>query len=106
MDTALDDRSVVGFLVLEPLEHSVLKMTPDGGHFEMTIDRELSAHSVPDVALDGRPMEGIPGLEPLEHSVLVGALDSGLMEGMSHLELLEHLVLDVARGDWYRKEDR
>ena len=71
-------------------------MTLDSGNSEMTIDREPSAHSVPDVALDGRPMEGIPGLEPLDNSVLVGALDSGLMEGMSHLEPLEHSVLDVA----------
>ena len=95
---------MAGFPVLGPLEHSVLMMTLDGGHSEMTIDGEPLAHSVPDVVLDGRPMEGIPVLEPLEHSVLVGALDSGLMEGMSHLEPLEHSVLNAARGDLYRKE--
>ena len=95
---------MAGFPVLGPIEHSVLEMTPDGGHSEMTIDEEPLAHSVLDVALDGRPIEGIPVLEPLEHSVLVGALDSGLMEGMSHLEPLEHSVLNAARGDWSGKE--
>ena len=69
--------------VLGPLEHSVLKMTLDGGHSE--IDWEPLAHSVLDVTLDGRLMEGIPVMEPLEHSVLVRALDSVLMEGVSHL---------------------
>ena len=54
--------------VLGPLEHSVLEMTLDGGHSDMTIDEEPLARSVLDVALDGRPMEGIPVLEPLEHS--------------------------------------
>ena len=104
LDTALDGRPMEGFPVLGPIEHSVLKMTPDGGHSAMTIDEEPLVHSVLDVALDGRPMEGIPVLEPLEHSVPVGALDSGLMEGMSHLEPLEHSVLSVARGDWSGKK--
>ena len=104
LDIGLDGRPVAGLPVLEPLEHSILRMTLDGGHSEMTIDGEPSAHLVPDVTLDGRPMEGIPGLEPLEHSVLAGALDSGLMEGMSHLEPFDHSVQDVARRDRYRKE--
>ena len=92
---------MAGFPVLGPIEHSVLEITPDGGHSEMTIDEEPLAHSVQDVTLDGRPMEGIPVSEPLEHSVLGGggALDSGLMEGMSHLEPLEHPVLNAARGN-------
>ena len=63
---------MAGFLVLGLIQHSVLEMTLDGGHSEMTIDEEPLAHSFLDVALDGRPMEGIPILEPLEHSVLVG----------------------------------
>ena len=79
---------MAGFPVLGPIEHSVLEITSDGGHSEMTIDEEPLAHSVLDVTLDGRPMEGIPVSEPLEHSVMGGGggggLDSGLMEGMSH----------------------
>ena len=63
---------MAGFPVLGPIEHSVLEMTLDGGHSEMTIDEEPLAHSVLDVALDGRPIEGIPVPEPLEHSVLGG----------------------------------
>ena len=54
---------MAGFPVLGPLEHSVLKITLNGGQSEMTIDGEPLAHSVPDAALDGRPMEGIPVLE-------------------------------------------
>ena len=96
VDISSDGRPMAGFPVLGPLEHSVLEVTLDGGHSEMTIDEEPLARSVLDVALDGRPMEGIPVLEPLEHSVLVGALYSGLMEGMSHLEPLEHSVLNAA----------
>ena len=57
--------------VLEPLEHSVLEMTLDGGHSEMTIEEEP----------------------------LVGAPDSGLMDGMSHLEPLEHSVLNYFDSD-------
>ena len=87
-----------GIPVLEPLEHSVLEMTLDGGPIEEVVDWEPLAHLVLNVTLDGRPMEGIPDLEPLEHSVLVMALDSGLMEGMSHLEPLEHSVLNAARA--------
>ena len=52
------------FPVLGPIEHSVLEITLDGGHSEMTIDEEPLAHS------DGRPMEGISVPEPLEHLVL------------------------------------
>ena len=63
---------MAGFSVLGPIEHSVLEMTLDGGHSEMTIDEEPLAHLVLDVALDGGPMEGIPVPEPLEHSVLGG----------------------------------
>ena len=54
---------MAGFPVLGPIEHSVLEITLDGGHSEMTIL---------DVTLDSRPMEGIPVPEPLEHSVLGG----------------------------------
>ena len=62
---------MAGFPVLGPIEHSVRKMTPDGGHSEMTIDEEPLVHSVLDVALDGWPMEGIP------HSGTVRAFGSG-----------------------------
>ena len=50
---------MAGFPVLGPIEHSVLEITLDGGHSEMTIDEEPLTHSVLDVTLDGRPMEGI-----------------------------------------------
>ena len=63
---------MAGFPVLAPIENSVLEMTLDGGHSEMTIDEEPLTHSVLNLALDSRPMEGIPVLEPLEHSVLGG----------------------------------
>ena len=55
---------MAGFPVLGPIEHSVLEITLDGGHSEMTIDEEPLAHSVLDVTLDGWPMEGIPVPEP------------------------------------------
>ena len=72
LDTARDGRPMAGFPVLGPIENSVLEITLDGGHSEMTIDEEPLAQSVLDVTLDGRPMEGIPIPEPLEHSVLGG----------------------------------
>ena len=56
-------------LVVEPLEHSVLLTTLNGG-----------------------PMEGAPVLEPIEHSVLEKPLDGGPLEGMFDLEPLEHSV--------------
>ena len=63
---------MAGFPVLGPIEHSVLEITLDGEHSEMTIDEEPLVHSVLDVTLDGRPMEGISVPEPLEHSVRGG----------------------------------
>ena len=89
---------MAGFPVLGPIEHSVLEITLDGGHSEMTIDEELLAHSVLDVTLEGRPVEGTVRAFGWGG----GGLDSRLMEGMSHLEPLEHSVLDAAQGNCFR----
>ena len=43
---------MAGFPVLGPIEHSVLEITLDGGHSEMTIDEEPLAHSFLDVTLE------------------------------------------------------
>ena len=66
---------------LEPLEHSVLKMTLDSGLTEGISHLEPFEHSVLNAALNGRPMEGTPVLDSLEHSVLDMALDGGLTKG-------------------------
>ena len=99
---------MAGFPVLGPIEHSVLIITLDGGHSEMTIDEEPLAHLVLDVTLEGRPAYGgdfrSGTVRAFGSGGGGGGLDSGLMEGMSHLEPLEHSVLNVARGNCSRKE--
>ena len=65
-------RPVEGAPVLEPLEHSVLEKSLDGGF-----------------------TEGVPVLEPLEHSVPEKALDDRPMAGIAVLDLPKHAVLDV-----------
>ena len=49
-----------GIPVLEPLEHSVLKMTLDGGHSEKMVDWEPLAHSVLNVTLEVGLWRGYP----------------------------------------------
>ena len=65
-----------GAPVLEPLEHSVLEKSPDGGCTEGVPVLEPLEHSVPEKALDDRPMTGIAVLEPLEHSAPDVDMDS------------------------------
>ena len=46
-----------GITYPEPLEHTVLETTLDGGLVEKISDWEPVAHPVLDTTLDGRPME-------------------------------------------------
>ena len=94
LEKSMDGGPMEGMPVLEPLEHSVLMMTLDGGPMEGAPVLEPIEHSVLEKSLDGGPMEGMPVLEPLEHSVLVMTLDGGPMEGAPVLEPLEHSVLE------------
>ena len=98
MDVILDGRFMKGAPVLEPLEHSVLKMTLDGGPMEGIPVLELLEHSVLEVARNGRPMVGISVLEPLEHSVPDALVwgDCSLVK-MTVSDPLEHLS---ARLNW------
>ena len=112
---ALDSRLMEGISVLEPSEHSVLKVARvDGPTVGMSVLEPLE-HSVPDVALDwgdhslikmavSDPLEhsGLgetddvkPGLvppEPLEHSVLAASQDKGdvSVAGVAKLDPIEH----------------
>ena len=79
---------------VEPLEHSVLKMSLDNSSLNELPDDEPLEHAVLHVTPDGGPMEGAPVLEPLEHLVLEKSLDSGHMEGAPVLILIEHSVLE------------
>ena len=77
---------------LEPLEHLVLEIAPDGGPMEGAPVLEPLEHSVLEIDPDGGSMEGAPVLEPLEHSVLEISLDGGLIKDWSVCESLEHSV--------------
>ena len=65
-----DGRPVEGAPVLEPLEHSVLEKSLDGGFTEGVPVLEPLENSVPEKALDDRPMAGIAVLDLPKHSVL------------------------------------
>ena len=63
--------------VLEPLEHSVMGLSPEGG--DVCRDEVVGLHPLEHSGVDRSAdlMEGTSGLEPLEHSVLKVPLDEG-----------------------------
>ena len=66
-----DGGPVEGAPVLEPIEHSVLGKSLDGGlQSSSMLVLEPLEHSVPASTWIDEPLEGTPVLEPLEHSVL------------------------------------
>ena len=98
-----------GAPVLEPIEHSVLEKSLDGGPMEGKTMLEPLEHSVLAIILNGEPMEGAPlkgisamelfehpVLEALEHSVLAMTLDDRPLMELSVMEPLEHSVLKIA----------
>ena len=112
----LDGGPIEGPPVLEPIEHSFLEKSLDGGDACSGTDRAFGSgddpgrwtygggegavlepleHLVLEKSLDGGPMEGMTVLEPLEHLVLEIALDGELIEDLSVLEPLEHSVLEM-----------
>ena len=56
LEKSLDGGFTEGVPVLEPLEHSFLGETPDGGHMVGALVLESIEHSVPEKALDYRSM--------------------------------------------------
>ena len=79
-------------VVLEPLEHSVLDLSPDGGPMAGKWDLEPLEHSVLEEDQTGGPMEGEFGPETLEHSVLDIHMDSHPRHDGLDSGPLEHLA--------------
>ena len=95
MGVTPDGRPVEGAPVGEPLEHSVLEKSLDGGFTEGVLVLELLEHSVLGETPDGGRMVGAPVLESIEHSVPEKALDDRPVAGIAVLDPPKHSVLDV-----------